>query len=441
MTNFHLPGRCPTTSFPSLPDFVIQVGVPEPGGQAGNGKVAKPDFFYLYPAGHNDENRRMKNITDYQGDFQYENGILQFIAQPEGYIYKDATGYRYVYQYKDHLGNNRLSFMRNAGTVAIVKETNYYPFGLTQKGYNNLTTSLGSAGAKKYQYNGKELQDDYGLDLYDYGARFYDAGLGRWFVEDPMAEKATSWTPYRYAFDNPVNITDPDGMFESTHTDKDGNVVAVYDDGDLGVYKHKGNTKQAKAEVEKNYSKDNPSAGGKKMGETWTSLGFANFEVYQKSKGKTIIPGKGAKIEFSSNWATKKVNGILGKSPTALGYGIKARSGHTWDIKKHTPNGNVYYGSKLYGKYASARDAGNFAAGAVEQLSSISNYVIDYGYGVYNESNNSVLGSVGIIAKDLFNLSVMPGMGEVNIVTTIVAGENPLSKKGIEAGKDYIKNK
>jgi hypothetical protein len=50
-------------------------------------------------------------------------------------------------------GNNRLSFMRNAGTVAIVKETNYYPFGLTHQGYNNLTTSLGSAGAKKYMYH------------------------------------------------------------------------------------------------------------------------------------------------------------------------------------------------------------------------------------------------------------------------------------------------
>ncbi len=155
----------------------------------------------------------MKSTTDYQNNFQYENGVLQFIAQPEGYIYKDATGYRYVYQYKDHLGNNRLSFMRNAGTVAIVKETNYYPFGLTQKGYNNLTTSLGSAGAKKYQYNGKELQDDYGLDWYDYGARFYDAGLGRWFVEDPKAELGRRWTPYNYALNNPVRFIDPDGMW------------------------------------------------------------------------------------------------------------------------------------------------------------------------------------------------------------------------------------
>ncbi len=157
----------------------------------------------------------MKSTTDYQRDFQYENGVLQFIAQPEGYIYKDSTGYRYVYQYKDHLGNNRLSFMRNAGTVAIVKETNYYPFGLTQKGYNNLTTSLGSAGAKKYQYNGKELQDDYGLDwsrLRRDGARFYDAGLGRFFTIDPLANKYAFQSPYVYGINNPIRFVDFMGM-------------------------------------------------------------------------------------------------------------------------------------------------------------------------------------------------------------------------------------
>ncbi len=178
----------------------------------------------------------MKSTTDYQNNFQYENGVLQFIAQPEGYIYKDATGYRYVYQYKDHLGNNRLSFMRNTGTTAIVKETNYYPFGLTQKGYNNLTTSLGSAGAKKYQYNGKELQDDYGLDLYDYGARFYDAGLGRWFVPDPMAEVSRRWSPYGYTLDNPVRFIDVDGMIPGDYYDQNGNKIGTDGRNDKKVY-------------------------------------------------------------------------------------------------------------------------------------------------------------------------------------------------------------
>jgi RHS repeat-associated protein len=172
----------------------------------------------------------MRSTTDYRQHFQNENGTLQFIAQPEGYIYKDATGYRYVYQYKDHLGSNRLSFMRNAGTVAIVKETNYYPFGLTHQGYNNLTTSLGSAGAKKYQYNGKELQEDFGLDWYDYGARFYDATLGCWHVIDPLAEDPTniSTSPYIYVGNNPTTFIDSNGKnrdwFENEKTGEIMNV-------------------------------------------------------------------------------------------------------------------------------------------------------------------------------------------------------------------------
>jgi len=65
-----------------------------------------------------------------------------------------------------------------------------------------------------YQYNGKEINADHGLNWSDFGARWYDACLGRWTSVDPLAELAPDWTPYRYGFNNPLRYTDPTGMNE-----------------------------------------------------------------------------------------------------------------------------------------------------------------------------------------------------------------------------------
>lgn len=99
-------------------------------------------------------------------------------------------------------------------TTRIIQENNYYPFGMAHMSYNgvvNLGTE-GNAKAQKYQYNGKELQDEMDLNMYDFGFRNYDPALGRWMNIDPLAETSRRYSPYAYAMDNPVYYIDPDGM-------------------------------------------------------------------------------------------------------------------------------------------------------------------------------------------------------------------------------------
>ncbi|MBW8201954.1 hypothetical protein K1F36_19185, partial [Muricauda sp. W52] len=107
------------------------------------------------------------SVTDYAGNFVYQDNVLQFFGQSEGYVTPDGmNGYDYVYQYKDHLGNIRLSYVEDGnGGLEIVEENNYYPFGLKHKGYNdNGISPLGNDVAQKWKFLGVERQEEFGLN-------------------------------------------------------------------------------------------------------------------------------------------------------------------------------------------------------------------------------------------------------------------------------------
>jgi RHS repeat-associated protein len=94
------------------------------------------------------------------------------------------------------------------GLPMVAEYRHYYPFGMQLE---TLGYSSGFDLPNNYRYNGKELQTDYGLEWYDYGARFYDPQLGRWHTVDPLAESSRRWSPYTYCMNNPIRFIDPDG--------------------------------------------------------------------------------------------------------------------------------------------------------------------------------------------------------------------------------------
>ena len=166
----------------------------------GNEKVS-----YIYTSsGEKLATRVGSSLTYYRGPLVYSGNNLLYLVHPEGLTRKSTSGFVYYYAKRDHLGSTRVLCHASGNTLVADQATGYYPFGLAH-GHENLNLN-------RYLFSGKELQDQsLGgklLGLYDFGSRFYDPTLGRWFNVDPKLEFVS---PYGYCANNPVLYIDPNG--------------------------------------------------------------------------------------------------------------------------------------------------------------------------------------------------------------------------------------
>nr|MDQ3396142.1 RHS repeat-associated core domain-containing protein [Bacteroidota bacterium] len=127
--------------------------------------------------------------------------INNFEAKEKGYIiiYLSNESTKLTEVYFDEL---KITLNEHA----VIQGDDYYPFGLSFNSFRRGTNT-----ENKFLYNSKEVEGE--MNWYDYGARRYDAELGRWHVVDPLSEQGRRWSPYIHAFDNPIRFIDPDGMW------------------------------------------------------------------------------------------------------------------------------------------------------------------------------------------------------------------------------------
>ena len=165
--------------------------------------------------------------TDYCGNVVYENDVQKLLLTDEGYV--TLSDGKYHYYLKDHQGNNRV-VINQSGTVE--EANHYYPFG---------GVFASSGNVQPYKYNGKEYDSKKGLNWYDYGARHYDAVLGRFTTNDRFAEKYYSMSPYQYGANSPVGNIDVNGdsIRVYTETQSFGHTwISVGEGSNMTVYSY-----------------------------------------------------------------------------------------------------------------------------------------------------------------------------------------------------------
>ncbi len=142
---------------------------------------------------------------DYLGGMILKDGNPYQIAMAEGRIVYEDTVPRHEYEYRDQVGNLRVSFTERNGKLQQTYAAGYSPFGV------QIHAEVSTPAPCKFTYQNHEDIGDFGLRMVGMGARCYNESIGRFIAVDHRAEKYPGWSPYNYVLGNPIRNIDPQG--------------------------------------------------------------------------------------------------------------------------------------------------------------------------------------------------------------------------------------
>ena len=152
-------------------------------------------------------------VTRKQGERGYPTGHISTSSTKEGtweYLSKTVLVPADVKKINVRIENARLGKVwfddvkivkGNTSQTVIVEESNYYPFGLKHKGYNNVVNGREN---NYMTFQGQEHEEELGKDTYAFQWRDYDPAIGRFNKIDRFSEKYSDNSPYNFTKNSPI---------------------------------------------------------------------------------------------------------------------------------------------------------------------------------------------------------------------------------------------
>lgn len=180
----------------------------------------KGSIYYSYDATGNKLRKRTVDstslpaktvITTYINSGVYLNDTLQLFGTTEGRVRPVGTIFVNDYFLKDHLGNTRMVITDDYNVASpILEASSYYPFGLQQKGIGLIASS--PIHNFKNTFQKQEINEDLGVDIYEFKYRIDDPQIGRFWQIDPLADKYVYNSTYAFSENKVTSHVELEGL-------------------------------------------------------------------------------------------------------------------------------------------------------------------------------------------------------------------------------------